>query len=337
MRRLLGHLAQASSLYSQGEYLCTQALTYLLDHKEASEVFLSQLSIRLGTRLNHQVQWTSEPTQSDGARPDIQGDSRATGQIIKIEAKLEAPFGDGQLKSYLDDLTMRAACGVLVIIVPNYRRLVVERAVRNTALQFEGSGPWKLKRSPHILIEDISWEEVLAWLSQVDHRALQNDIEQFHALYQSLVHGEFQPFDSTGAISRWREQEATLRRLVDQLTRELTPNHQKLLPIGDESVLLHRRYVLQRIGHSKTFYAIGLREPITPETTPFWFRVHKDTGGFSDVAHRLTSTGEDFAVYSEAHHLWIPLQIPLAVDALDVLKDMRRQVAAIEQVAYDGH
>ena len=66
MRRLMGHLAQFSSFFNQGEVLCTQSLTYLLQDAEARKVFSEHVASCVGTRVQDDLIWKAEACQPDG-------------------------------------------------------------------------------------------------------------------------------------------------------------------------------------------------------------------------------------------------------------------------------
>lgn len=121
LRRLLSHLAQFSSFSKQGEVLCTRGLEYLLENPGAREALATYLSVRAGVAFNHSVVWRAEVCQKDSARPDLEA-TTAEGKIVaKVEAKLGAPFGAGQLLSYANDLRDRAGGGLLMVLVPQRR------------------------------------------------------------------------------------------------------------------------------------------------------------------------------------------------------------------------
>src|SRR5688572_381730 len=104
MDRLLGHLAQFASFSQQGELLCTQGLAYLLRDIEAERVFTGWISLATGHSLSPGLIWHAESHQDDEGRPDLEGRNGARKPVVKIEAKLGAPFGQGQLDSYVSAL-----------------------------------------------------------------------------------------------------------------------------------------------------------------------------------------------------------------------------------------
>lgn len=75
MRRLLTHLAQFGSFYSQAELLCTQGLTYLLENPDARVAFRDFISNRAGYQLSTELEWRAEVRQQDGGRADLETES----------------------------------------------------------------------------------------------------------------------------------------------------------------------------------------------------------------------------------------------------------------------
>ena len=95
MDRLLGHLAQFGSFWQQGELLCTQGLAYLLRDAEGERVFTGLISLATGHSLSPGLSWQAERRQEDRGRPDLEGRNAEGQAVVKIEAKLGAPFGQG--------------------------------------------------------------------------------------------------------------------------------------------------------------------------------------------------------------------------------------------------
>jgi hypothetical protein len=144
MDEILGYLAQFSSLARQGELLCTQGMTFLLKNRDGEKALRELISTATGHLVATELKWRAESRQIDEGRPDIEGidpDGRA---IVKIEAKLGALLGDGQLESYLAALSVRGAAGVLVVIVPRVRLGEIVESVR-PKLHLEGAGPWRIR------------------------------------------------------------------------------------------------------------------------------------------------------------------------------------------------
>jgi len=68
MRKLMTHLAQFGSLFKQGELLCTQSLSYLLEHNAAREAFATFISRSSGVNVSAALDWRAEvPQQGPGA------------------------------------------------------------------------------------------------------------------------------------------------------------------------------------------------------------------------------------------------------------------------------
>ena len=97
MKTLIGHLSQFSVLSKQGELLCTQGLHFILENEVHRRVFESHLWEIAGWKIEEVLSWHAEATQIDGGRPDLEGRSPTGRPVVKIEAKLHAAFGAGQM------------------------------------------------------------------------------------------------------------------------------------------------------------------------------------------------------------------------------------------------
>jgi hypothetical protein len=168
MDKLLGQLAQFGSFIKQGELLCTQGLTYLLRDPEGERVFAEWISSITGHPVPAGLRWRGELRQEDGGRPDLEGRTADGRPVVKIEAKLGAPFGTGQLESYLASLCARREGGTLLIVVPKSRLNEIRRdAVEK--LKIEDVEPWRVRRNDiEIPCAVATWEDVLEALRVVE-------------------------------------------------------------------------------------------------------------------------------------------------------------------------
>ena len=189
MRTLMGHLAQFASFSKQGELLCTQSVTYLLKNNEAQRAFSSFLSVSLDTPISESLFWRAEYVQSDGGRPDIEGCNVDGEPIVKIEGKLGAEFGVGQLESYRQELSKLNCQGNLVVLIPKNRYAeATEYVVNNYSLK--GNGPWR----PHnVNLAIISWENLFHCLETVADQEFREDLSQLHAMYRVLNGDDMEP------------------------------------------------------------------------------------------------------------------------------------------------
>ena len=101
---ILGHLAQFASFAAEYEVLCTQGLVHLLDEPKARACFAREIRLSAGVEVPNDLLWRAEVLQADGGRPDLEGITRNGVPLVKVEAKLGAPFSRGQLRSYVEDL-----------------------------------------------------------------------------------------------------------------------------------------------------------------------------------------------------------------------------------------
>ncbi len=221
MDRLLGHLAQFGSFWNQGELLCTQGLAYLLRDPEGERVFADLISSATRHSLSPGLSWHAEARQEDRGRPDLEGRDADGKAVVKIEAKLEAPFGPGQLESYVAALCVDGQGGTLLIVVPKSR---IEEAACHACEHFPiaGSGPWRI---PHEAVEVacavVSWNDVMDALSTVASERFRDDLSQFRAMYRVFNGDDPEPPTSDPELRIWHDNEAWWQMLVEQVTRAL--------------------------------------------------------------------------------------------------------------------
>lgn len=223
---VMSHLAQFSSLSKQGELLCTQALTYLLEKPEARAAFAAYIAKRTGRTFGSDLTWRAEVRQQDGGRPDLE--AAAEGKLVaKIEAKLGASFGEGQLSSFLADLQSRCGSGLLLVLVPLHRAAEMTTSVPSAF----GNDPWRTGDTFDCSVAVIYWEEILEALGSVSSEPFRCDLAQFCAMYRVLKGYDIEPLTSHSELLAWREKEGIFVTLVDRVTRRLTQQGQ-VLPMG---------------------------------------------------------------------------------------------------------
>jgi hypothetical protein len=350
MATLLGHLAQFASFLSQGEVLCTQGLTYLLqEHPDARSAFAGELSVRAGVSINHDLTWHAEQRQSDGARPDLEAVLADNTPIVKIEAKLDAAFDPRQLRSYVSDLQKRLQSrrldGILVVLVPTAR---TDQAVIVVKGEFalNGPGPWRVQEDgqPGVAIAVVSWDDMLAVLGRVESPRFHSELEQFEGMYRELRSTYIAPLAGLPDLIDWRNHEDDFVKLVDRVTRRLTTEH-AVYPMGTDPPEQHsegleprgytRRYVCQPLGGAKeTCLSIGVRDPFEGSSTPIWLRFNKTTGSFRDIRDRLESSQLAAKLRTSSGHIWIPLDIPFGVGSELMVDALVAQAEAVRHVAY---
>ena len=334
MDRLLGHLAQFGSFWQQGELLCTQGLAYLLRDAEGERAFTGWINSATGCSLSPGLRWLAESRQEDRGRPDLEGRDAEGQALVKIEAKLGAAFGQGQLKSYVSALCASGG-GVLLVVVPKSR--VEEITVYASALfELEGVGPWRIRcEAAEVGCAVVSWDDALEALSTVTSVRFRDDLSQMEAMYQ-VFNGEDGPPPTTDPeLLAWHEREAWWEMLVERVTRALTPGGQ-VLPFGTDRGVppYRRRHVCRRVLGEWSCYSVGTRDPFQGHKTPVWLRFHKDTGHFNEIAGRLErSTLTANAVHRQGH-LWFPLDVQSGSDRQTIIGDLVAQAQRIVAVAY---
>jgi truncated hemoglobin YjbI len=337
MDEILGYLAQFGSFARQGELLCTQGLTFLLKNRDGERALRELVSTNTGHLVATELKWRAESRQTDRGRPDIEGADPNGRAIVKIEAKLGASLGDGQLESYLAALSAGGAPGVLVVIVPRARRGEIVERIR-PMLHLEGAGPWRFRSG---LFETpmavVSWEDVFEALVTVPCDEFRDNLNQLRAMYRVLNGDDMEPLTSDEEILQWRERAAWWETVVELVTRRLTPPGERVLPIGSEegSNPYRRRYVCRRIAEVESCYSVGTRDPFQNHRTPIWLRFNKTTGHFKEITSRLERSALGAAVVRSEGHLWFPLDVPLNSERETMIGALVAQVQRIMAVAYE--
>ncbi len=334
--RLLGHLAQFGSFWQQGELLCTQGLAYLLRDAGGEQAFTGLIGTATGHALSPGLSWQAEARQEDRGRPDLEGRNAEGKAVVKIEAKLGAPFGQGQLESYVSALCAGGHGGTLLVVVPESR---LEEAISYLSSCFElaGAGPWRIVRDGvEVPCAVVAWEDLLESLSAVSSERFRDDLSQFWAMYRTLNGDDMEPLTTDEQVLAWRHNEAWWEILVERVTRALTAPGNQVLPFGVDGGAqpYRRRYVHHLVSQASSFYSVGTRDPFQNHRTPIWLRFHKDTGHFAEIAGRLerSALGAE-AVHSQGH-LWFPLEVPRNSDSKAMTADLVEQVQRILAVAY---
>lgn len=342
MRTLLGHLAQFASFYSQGEVLCTQGLAYLLQHPNASQALATQITKLTDNSLGDQLSWRAEAHQEgDRGRPDLEARTADKVPVVKVEAKLGAPFDAGQFKSYAGDLAAKSG-GVLVVLVPRLRVAEATESV-SEAFHLTGSGPWRLVDHPTTDVTVISWEDVLAALLDVPSEQLHSEVVQFEAMYRVLSGSHIEPLASRDELIAWRDREGVFVNLVDRVTRRLAAGT-KLLPLHVRS-LEHEpeglvpkgyqlRYVCRPFGAYQPCFSIGVRDPFKKHETPIWLRFHQETPQFSVIRSNLKASPISAPIVESGGHIWIPLSVPVGADGEQMVEALIAQAEEVCTAAF---
>jgi len=278
-RRLLSHLARFGSFSKQGELLCTQGLTYLLENQDARAAFGVYLSKLTGRTVGPDLTWRAEVGQQDRGRPDLEACTVDGKPVAKIEAKLGAALGEGQLASYLCDFQNRSGVGLLLVLVPRHRIKEMHTSVPSACHPFvvNGDGPWQPIDASGLSVAVICWEEILEVMGAVCSEPFSGDLAQFRAMYRVLIGDDIEPITSDAEVLAWREKEGVYVNLVDRVTRRLTREGQ-VLPMGSERLVpmdseldrndYQRRYVCLPLGDKKPCFSVGAREPFAGYVTP---------------------------------------------------------------------
>lgn len=337
-RRLLSHLAQFGSFARQGELLCTQGLLYLLQHAEATAAAVELFNERLARVVDPgraavlpvDLHWLAEAIQEDHGRPDLEARSPDGQPRVKVEAKLDAPFGDGQLRSYANDFAQKGCEGVLIVLVPG-RRIVDVRSAAGQQLGCVGDGPWSVGATSPCFVSVVSWEDVIQALGRVSTEPFAGDLANFAEMYRVLIGDSLEPVRSIEELRAWQDAESKFIALVSKVTERLTVG--KLMPLGrdipDDPGSYYRRYVCLK----GICVSIGVRAPFRGHDTPIWMRFHKKTSGFDLLRARLLASPFSGRIVNDGGHVWMPLSVPLGADTQEMINVVASQASDFMRAA----
>ncbi len=334
-RRLFTHLAQFSSFSSQGELLCTQSLAFFLKNAAARSALAELISERARVSLPPDLSWRPEVRQANGCRPDLVASNPQGIESIKVEAKLDAPFGEGQLVSYAEELKKQREGGLLIVLVPSHR-IAKEETIFPEEYKVGDTARWVWSSDPRVVSALISWEEVLEALGKASLEAFRPDLAQFEAMYHVLAGNHIEPVTTDAELLAWRERETDYVDLVDMVTRSLAKG-ERLMPLINLNEGEYRcRYgslAVCPLDGKKTCYSVGVRDPFEGHKTPIWLKFDKGTPCFQLVNEQFKGPSFDEQIVRSGGHIWLPLQIPLKVPTAEVVSDLERQVQEILAVA----
>ncbi len=339
---LLGYLAQFSSFSSQSEVLCTQGLTYLLrEYEDARSALAGEVEARTGIEIGDSLTWLPEVEQADGRIPDLEACTADEVPVVKIEAKLGAELGAGQLESYLADLRERNdGQAAMLVLVPTTRITEIARATVS-ALELSGSGPWPATDGHRIGIAVISWDELFEALHSGRDDLFHYELDQLQAMYRVLSGDFIAPLADKEDLLEWRDRETDFINLVDKTTRRLTTQH-NVYPMQSESLdgvshdsepgRYHRRYVCPSTGNEESCFSIGVRDSFAEWVTPIWMRFRRDTGNFGLIRQRIEASS--LRCLESSGHIWLPLKPPLEVSGEQMTQTLVEQAEEVLRVAY---
>ncbi len=342
---LLGYLAQFSSFSTQSEVLCTQGLTYLLQtYPQARSALADEVMARTGIGIGDSLTWHAEEPDEDGGRPDLEARTADEVPVVKIEAKLGAELGAGQLQSYVADLRKRnSGKGALLVLVPKWR---TAEAAEVTAEAFgpSESGQWRVTdehASGAAVIAVISWGQLFTALRVGQEVRFHLELEQLQAMYRELSGDFIAPLAGIEDLRRWRERENEFLNVVDKVTHRLT-TQQRIYPMGFESLEgtshelddrgYRRRFVCRFVDDVESCFSIGVRDSFAEWVTPVWMRFRSDTSNFGRIRQRIEAS--DLQHLKSSGHIWIPLEIPLEVSGEKMVEALVAKAEEVVRVAY---
>lgn len=322
--RLLGRLAEQSWFVQKGEVATTRGLSIILEEEAARAALGEFIRQRTGVDVSATQVYLPESVHDDGRRPDLEGLDIADRPRVVVEAKFGAALAPAQILSYLNDQSRRLGPrdglpaveqGVFILLVPLARRQEARYKLDEAFRQRHS----QIQRAYPIASEVVTWDEWLSmWESSLASSepsvdSIVADLAQLRSLCDALGGLVIAPFRESVTGASWREKEADLKVLTNEVTKRLTIG--KVMPIGDEACFLARRYVRLDLdlGGSASWASIGIRADVADAGgTPVWLRFHKVTGGFDEIRDRLLASALRERVSRQGGHVWISL--PLSGD-----------------------
>jgi len=339
---LLGYLARFGSFSTQSEVLCTQGLAYLLrEYEDARSALARKVEAWTGIEIGDSLTWLPEVEQEDERRVDLEAGTADGVPVVKIEAKLGAELGEGQLESYRADLLKRNdGQAAMLVLVPKTRTTKIARTTAS-ALGLSGSGPWPATDRHRIGIAVISWDELFAALHSGRDDLFHYELDQLQAMYRVLSGDFIAPLADKEALLEWRDRETDFINLVDKTTRRLTTQHQvypmQFEPLegvshDGEPSRYRRRYVCRSKGENASCFSIGVRDSFAEWVTPIWMRFRKDTRDFGLIRQRIEASSLRWL--ESSGHIWLPLIPPLEVSGELMIQTLFEQAEEVVRVAY---
>lgn len=339
---LLGHLADLGWFTRNGEVAATQSVNILLRNHVLSQALLQEIQSRTGVDLSSVSHFVTERSDAEAGRPDLEGVDERGRPVLLVEAKFGAPLTGRQLTAYLRHQEKQLGEGtpaVLIALVPDARAAEAARVVEQVLADRQRESEISTAVSAVVVTWDDwldLWDAALLAESP-DVEALRGDVRQLRALceaQQALVIGPL-------GDAAWREREADLRRVCDEVTRKIRDVHEpsfKVAPLQDELYgsipFLARRYFGSGLMTTQESAAsTGIAVPFADQGgPPLWMRFHKVTWGFDTIKARLLRSHLGSQIRQDLGHVWVPLPFSEEAAGPDILSELLAQVGEIRAI-----
>ncbi|GAA1771857.1 DUF262 domain-containing protein [Nostocoides vanveenii] len=187
-------------------------------------------------------------------------------------------------------------------------------------------------------------------LFAADAEVLPDDPSAIHEFLEALQVSRREPgsvaevaVDVAAGPSGWDGRDDELAYVAKRVVKKLT-TRSRAFPYRSSPGFVRAAYVWIGEPDDDTHVAIGLTNVFDwVETTPFWLRVHAETGGFETVLARLMASPLAARVVlrpvsedDHATHAWLPLDAPPHLTWDDLAEHLTAQARRIRAVIVDN-
>lgn len=337
----------ASRLSSHPENIATEALLYLLQQYPSARDTFRRFVEQSGVILDDTMSFRTQATSDDGSIPDLVGVDSGGDRTLVIEAKFWAGLTSNQPGAYLESLPANKP-SIVLVVAPGIRINMLWQKLRlaseSSGIQFGGNvdvlSEFRITSDGQNRFLGIcSWRAIL---SAIIHDAevasdsrLVSDTEQLFGLCARMDGQAFFPLSETDLAPLIGKRIMQYADLVDDAVILLTQNHAastKGLTVGGHKCAYGRYF---RMGELQMFLSSDPmrwgRDSESPIWLKFWEESETKINQLADLI-RGDLMGKDSSVFLEGQNCWVPIQLPLHCERLEVLDSIVEQVVSLANV-----
>ncbi|MDA7910037.1 hypothetical protein N9B44_00040 [bacterium] len=337
----------ALRLSSHPENIATEALLYLLNQYPSARDTLRRFVKQAGVHLDEGMQFRTQATSEDGSIPDLVGVDSDGDRTFVLEAKFWAGLTPNQPGAYLESLPKNKK-SIVLVVAPGIRINMLWQKLRSAGesngIQFgedvDVVSEFRVTSGEQNCFLGIcSWRSILsAIISDAEIASdsqLVSDASQLFGLCATMDGQAFFPLSETDLAPMIGKRMVQYADLVDDAVSLLTQNHgasTKGLTVGGHKCA-YGRYL--RMGELQMFLSSDPmrwgRDSESPIWLKFWEESETRINQLSDSI-RSDLMGKDSSVFLEGQNCWVPIQLPLHCERLDVLDSIVEQVVSLANV-----